>query len=197
MNEEHLIPKLLEVLEENILPLTKTSVEQGNKIFGAAILKKSDLNLVIAGTNQETENPLWHGEISCLNNYWAIPQKQRISAKECIFFSTHEPCSLCLSAITWSGFDNFYYLFSYQDSRDKFQIPHDLKILEQVFDCPDGKYCKSNDYWDSYSLTQMIEKSASEKKPDWKRKVVGLDASYKILSQNYQQAKQNQTIPLH
>ena len=120
MNEEQLIAKLLKVLEENILPLTKIEVKRGNKIFGAAILKKSDLNLVVAGTNQETHNPLWHGEISCLNSYWALPKNKRVSTKDCIFFSTHEPCSLCLSAITWSGFDNFYYFFSYQDSRDKF-----------------------------------------------------------------------------
>ena len=46
MNEEQLIAKLLKVLEENILPLTKIEVKRGNKIFGAAILKKSDLNLV-------------------------------------------------------------------------------------------------------------------------------------------------------
>ena len=58
MNEEQLIAKLLKVLEENILPLTKTEVKRGNKIFGAAILKKSDLNLVVAGTNQETLNKL-------------------------------------------------------------------------------------------------------------------------------------------
>ena len=112
MNEEQLIAKLLKVLEENILPLTKIEVKRGNKIFGAAILKKSDLNLVVAGTNQETHNPLWHGEISCLNSYWALPKNKRVPTKDCIFFSTHEPCSLCLSAITWSGFDNFYYFFS-------------------------------------------------------------------------------------
>ena len=41
MNEKKIIPKLLEVLENNILPLTEIGVKQGNKIFGAAILKKS------------------------------------------------------------------------------------------------------------------------------------------------------------
>ena len=119
-----------------------------------------------------------------------------MSTKECIFFSTHEPCSLCLSAITWSGFDNFYYFFSYQDSRDKFQIPHDLKILEEVFQCPKGAYRKNNGYWDSYSLIQMIDKSVSDKKADWEKKIAELNASYKILSQNYQQTEQNQNIPL-
>ena len=35
------------------------------------------------------------------------------------FLSSHEPCSLCLSAITFSGFDNFYYLFPYESTSMK------------------------------------------------------------------------------
>ena len=104
--------------------MTEQGVAQGNKVFGAAILRKSDLSLVVAGTDEETLNPLWHGEISCLNRFWALPEQPDL--KDCLFLSSHEPCSLCLSAITWSGFDNFYYLVSYEDSRDAFKIPHDL-----------------------------------------------------------------------
>jgi hypothetical protein len=39
-----------------------------------------------------------------------------------------------LSGITWSGFDNHYYLFTYEDTRDAFAIPHDIRILEEVSD---------------------------------------------------------------
>lgn len=42
---------------------------------------------------------------------------------EPLFLSTHEPCSRCLSAIIWSGFDNVVCLFSHQHSRDAFAIP--------------------------------------------------------------------------
>ena len=71
-----------------------------------------------------------------------------------------------------------------------------MKILEEVFQCPKGAYRKNNGYWDSYSLIQMIEKSVSDKKADWEKKIAELNASYKILSQNYQQTEQNQNIPL-
>jgi tRNA(Arg) A34 adenosine deaminase TadA len=37
-----------------------------------------------------------------------------------------------LSGITWGGFDNFYYLFTFEDTRDAFGIPHDIRILEEV-----------------------------------------------------------------
>lgn len=37
-----------------------------------------------------------------------------------------------LSGITWGGWDNFFFLFSYEDTRDAFSIPHDIRILEEV-----------------------------------------------------------------
>ncbi|MGO7718742.1 nucleoside deaminase, partial [Rhizobium johnstonii] len=44
---------MLSVLEEDILPLTESGVSLGKKVFGAAILRKSDLSLVVAETNHE------------------------------------------------------------------------------------------------------------------------------------------------
>lgn len=41
----------------------REAVKKGNKVFGAAILRLSDLSLVVAGTNTEIECPLWHGEV--------------------------------------------------------------------------------------------------------------------------------------
>ena len=58
--------RLLDVIEQDILPLTERGVASGNKVFGAALLNKADLSVVIAGTNDETDNPLWHGEINTL-----------------------------------------------------------------------------------------------------------------------------------
>jgi tRNA(Arg) A34 adenosine deaminase TadA len=45
---------------------------------------------------------------------------------------TSELTLVGLSGITWSGFDNFTYLFSYEQTRDAFAIPHDIKILQEV-----------------------------------------------------------------
>ena len=65
---EILLDKFLDVFKTNILPLTSKGVGYGNKIFGAAIIKKEDYSLIVAGTNNEIENPMWHGEISTLKN---------------------------------------------------------------------------------------------------------------------------------
>src|SRR4029077_16128065 len=156
MADISLIERLFDVIENDILPRTVEGIQRGNKLFGAAILKKSDRSLVLAETNNEIENPLWHGEVHCLKRFYELPKASRPDTKDCIFLATHEPCSLCLSAITWTGFDNFYYLFSHEDSRDSFAIPHDLRILKEVFTLEPGGYNAENAYWKSFSLRRLV-----------------------------------------
>lgn len=57
MPDKTIASRLLQVMEDDILPLTERGVSLGNKVFGAAILRKSDLSLVVAETNNELENP--------------------------------------------------------------------------------------------------------------------------------------------
>ena len=72
-----LLPRVLEVIEHDILPLTTEGVAKGSKIFGAAILRKNDLSLVLAETNNEIENPLWHGEVHALKRFYELPASAR------------------------------------------------------------------------------------------------------------------------
>ena len=53
-----LVSAFLQTIEHGIIPLTAIGVAGGNKVFGAAILRKDDLSIVIAATNQETQSPL-------------------------------------------------------------------------------------------------------------------------------------------
>jgi tRNA(Arg) A34 adenosine deaminase TadA len=56
-------------MEKELVPITQEGVKKGNKVFGAAILRKSDLSLVVAGANHETKNPLWHGEVYTIKRF--------------------------------------------------------------------------------------------------------------------------------
>ncbi len=192
-----LCSRILDVIENDILPKTVDGVSRGNKIFGAAIIKKSDLSLVIAGTNDEINNPLYHGEISTLNEFFSIPAVDRPSSEDCIFVSTHEPCSLCLSAITWASFDNFYYFFGYQDTRDSFNIPHDLNILKEVFNIQDGQYARKNKFWECTHLLSLVEKLSNSENNRLNLQVERLKERYSKLSKIYQNQKEGSGIPLN
>ena len=184
--------RFLDVIEQDIVPLTRAGVARGDKVFGAAILRKSDLSLVVAGTNRETENPLFHGEVATLNAFYEMPAEGRPPTANCLFLSTHEPCSLCLSAITWAGFDNFYYLFGYEDTRDAFNIPHDLKILSEVFGIENGAYVRENAFWRSRGIDELVDGEDE----DAKERIARLRGLYDELSFIYQASKGESEIPL-
>lgn len=188
---------LLDAMEQKIIPMTEKGVAAGNKIFGAALLSKSDLSVVLAETNNETENPLWHGEVHTLKRFYEVDGDKRPDSRDLIFLSTHEPCSMCLSAITWAGFDNFYYFFSHEDSRDAFAIPHDLKILKEVFTLEPGGYNAENAFWKSYSIHKLI---AQQPEPDQTRlheRAASIARKYDDLSAQYQASKGGNSIPLN
>ena len=193
---EMLLDKFLNIFWNNILPLTIKGVEAGNKIFGAAIINKEDYSIVVAGSNNETKNPIWHGEIYTLKKFYELDNKIRPKEKNCIFLSSHEPCSLCLSAITFSGFDNFYYLFPYESTSDEFNIPHDLNILKEVFNITDGKYMKENSYWKSYSINNLVNELSDLNKKKLTDSFNEIKKTYIDLSKKYQLTKEKNFIPL-
>ncbi|MBO6468822.1 MAG: nucleoside deaminase, partial [Pelagibacteraceae bacterium] len=187
---------ILKILNE-IIPATKKSISKGNKIFGAAILNKNDLSTVIIGTNNEIINPLNHGEISTINEYFNFNLNNKTQPTDCIFLSTHEPCSLCLSAITWSGFDNIYYFFPYKKTKDLFNIPHDINILKEIFKLDNGDYNRINSYWRSYSIIDEIKKLKDSEEYNFENNIKKIYQEYVKLSKLYQENKEKNLIPLN
>jgi tRNA(Arg) A34 adenosine deaminase TadA len=198
MTDLAIVNRLLEVMEKDIVPLTAKGVREGNKLFGAAILSKKPGNeLILAETNNETACPLFHGEVHCIYKFFQDPN--HVDPKQTLFFATHEPCSLCLSAITWSGFDNFYYLFTYEDSKQAFSIPYDIDILKSVYQVADpgslvsedrDYYNRVNKFFSSYSIKKIVDDlpDGVEKKGLMER-IDALKGVYDDLSAVYQQDK--------
>ena len=204
---ETLLSKILNVTEESIVPLTAQGVSSGSKLFGAAILSGSTLEPLQVATNNERESPLLHGEINCIQKFFAAnpDAATRPATADCVFFATHEPCSLCLSGITWSGFRNFYFLFTYEDSRDLFAIPYDIDILEQVFRVRSPAdtdellaarplYNKTNKFFTAKSLVDLAgEVDDEDARTRLLAEIERVKGLYNALSATYQEGKQSGT----
>ncbi|KAI8804764.1 CMP/dCMP deaminase, zinc-binding protein [Cladochytrium replicatum] len=189
--------RLLDVIEFDIVPKTQEGVLKGNKLFGAALIRKDDLSLVLAETNNEMENPLWHGEVHLLKRFYEMPASSRPAIDTLVFIATHEPCSLCLSSITWCGFDNFFFLFSHEDSRDNFAIPHDLRILKEVFTLGPGQYNRENAFWRSFNIAKLVAELPDDQRASLASRALSLSKQYGKLSDVYQSTKANNAIPLN
>ncbi|NHI16042.1 nucleoside deaminase [Microbacterium excoecariae] len=188
--------RLLDVIEEDIVPLTRAGVARGNKLFGAAILRRDDLSVVVAETNNEIENPLWHGEIHAIKRFHELPAAGRPDPSECLFLATHEPCSLCLSGIAWAGFEEFAYLFSHQDSADAFAIPHDIRILKAVYAVPDPDRTEPAPGRDLYNRDNAFFTSHPIAGPaDLTDRIARIAGTYDELSATYQASKGGAGIP--
>jgi tRNA(Arg) A34 adenosine deaminase TadA len=196
-----LVSALLTTTENSIVPLTRAQVSSGSKLFGAAILSRSTLSPVTVATNNERASPLLHGEINCIQTFFASPKSGRPETKDYIFFATHEPCSLCLSGITWSGFNEFYYLFTYEDSRDLFGIPYDIDILQSVYQVASPSdteetlaarplYNRVNKFFKASSVADLVaEIESEEEREKWMADIERVKAMYNELSDTYQKGK--------
>ncbi|KAH6951588.1 cytidine deaminase-like protein [Fusarium avenaceum] len=203
---QDLLTALLHTIESDIVPLTRDGVSSGSKVFGAAILSSKTLKPLTVSTNNERASPLLHGEINCIQTFYTQtfpdPKDRPSPRDDCIFFATHEPCSLCLSGITWSGFKELYYLFTYEDSRDQFSIPYDIEILEEVFRVrADGEsdealqkrplYNKTNKFFTAKSIGNLLlELRDTAERARWSEEVERIKTLYNALGDEYQKNKQ-------
>jgi len=131
MHNTEKLAKMLEVIRDEILPLTESEVRRGNHVFGAAILRPDTMTSVMIGSNNRVENPLFHGEIDTLNRFYKLPV--RPPTEELLFLATHDPCPMCAAAIAWAGFKEVWVLFDYKDVESSFEMPVDLAMYRELF----------------------------------------------------------------
>ena len=94
-----------------------------------------------------------------------------------------------------------YYFFSHEDSRDGFQIPHDLKILKEIFDIDPGQYSSNNAFWDSFGMQSWYEMHkkilCNDTQTQLNEKIKGIKHRYNATSESYQSSKVLKAIPLN
>ena len=145
--------RLMDIVENDIVPQTLRGVKMGAKVFGAALLKRKDLSLVVASTNHESSSPLWHGEVFAIKEFYEL--QNHPAPEDCMMLATHQPCCMCASAIAWSGFPEVWYLFGYEQTSADFNIPHDQKMIRDLFNAAEPN--PDNSYYTMRSMVELID----------------------------------------
>ena len=168
------IEHILDAIKTDLLPLTQRGVTAGNHVFGGLVLRADTLETVTAGTNNRQDNPIYHGEIDTIQRFFAAAHP---APEECIFVASHDPCSMCISAIAWSGFKEIWVLFGYDDVAKDFDMPVDLTMYKEVFGAEGAR--PDNIFFKKYSLSAEAKKEPNA--AELARKIQELAADYAKL----------------
>lgn len=98
---------------EYALEEAKISLREGNKGFGAVIVKEGKLIAKAHDREVTDEDVTSHAEVN------AIKKAGKILGKDlsgCILIATHEPCPMCAGAIVWAGITTIAFGCSIQES---------------------------------------------------------------------------------
>ena len=68
--------------------------------FGTVLVDVEEGVRVAEGVNRSSVNPILHGEIDAINQYARLNANRWSQLR---LYTTAEPCSMCQSAIIWSG----------------------------------------------------------------------------------------------
>ena len=95
------------------------------------------------------------------------------------------------------GFDNFFYLFTYEDSKDAFNIPHDIRMHQEIFRIPDANYAAKNHYWCSWGIRDLVAGCDEMDRRRFTKRIDALRKTYDEMSMIYQKSKgEGADIPL-
>lgn len=75
--------------------------------FGAVIVNRGTGEIVAEGFNKSALNPTFHGEMVAINHCAELHHPNDWSKFD--LYTTAEPCSMCQSAIQWTGIAHVYY----------------------------------------------------------------------------------------
>ena len=109
--------------------------------FGSIIVKDHKIIGVGKESTRINNDPTAHSEIEAIRN--ACLNLETSSLKNCIIYTSSEPCSMCLSALYWSQIDTVYYASSREDVFN-FGFSDRFNFVEKRKDFNDVHFQKMN-----------------------------------------------------
>ena len=93
---------------KKVIDISIKNVKNGGGPFGALIVKNN--KIVSYGINDVTlkNDPTAHAEINAIRK--AAKKLKTFDLKDCVIYSSCEPCPMCFSAIYWANIKKVYYV---------------------------------------------------------------------------------------
>ncbi len=115
----------------------KMAVNEGNKVeqpynFGAVVVK--DGKIIASEHNHVTEqhNPFLHSEVCAIIAACKVLKTHHIDGA--VLYSSHEPCTMCLSCAAWAHIDRIVFAISAkeQDFNYEFKNPDTMNLSKNL-----------------------------------------------------------------
>ena len=130
--QEKLFNRLMDVIEYDVAPLTRKRVAIGCKVFGAAVLRKDDLS-------PSSPKPIWRRFPALARRslrHQAILGVAGPSRPQGLHFHRHASALLHVRVgHRVERLPELFYLFGYENTSKDFHIPHDQKMIRELFHC--------------------------------------------------------------
>lgn len=94
------------------IQLAASAVEHGNEPFGALLAKDGQILLEVENTIFTEHDVTNHAETSLIRQ--ATQRYDAEFLKDCVLYTSTEPCAMCAGAIYWSGVGTVVYACSEQ-----------------------------------------------------------------------------------
>lgn len=87
--------------------IAEKNIDRGGGPFGAVIVRNGEVVATGANTVTLANDPTAHAEVNAIRE--ACRQLGTFSLKDCVVYSSCEPCPMCLSALYWAGVKRIYF----------------------------------------------------------------------------------------
>lgn len=87
--------------------IAEKNIDRGGGPFGAVIVRNGEVVATGANTVTLANDPTAHAEVNAIRE--ACRKLGTFSLKDCVVYSSCEPCPMCLSALYWAGVKRIYF----------------------------------------------------------------------------------------
>ncbi|MBN8235965.1 nucleoside deaminase [Halobacillus kuroshimensis] len=101
---------------ERALELACENVEEGGHPFGAVLVSAGEV--IAEGVNELHKHPDVSGHAEMLAIRRAQQQRGSVDLSDCVLYASGEPCSMCLTAIYFSGIQTVVYSQSVEEAAE-------------------------------------------------------------------------------